>query len=260
MSYTDFIGLINQWNVLPGAYTTLSKWVTFSHVCNKSHILEVACTTGFSSRGIAELTGCSGVGIDISQPSIDQAKYNQREYLGIKKIKYLCADGYEFQTNEKFTHIIFGASLRFFPNPEKMLRKSLSLLEDGGYILSSEFFVNKRIPAHLVKRAKNIFGINITQVGYKDVMEIYEGLEIVYEDRNYLVSETDKELEHYCKSTTDRAIKRLKINDDEIYKTIFDRLYAIKKMSNLLRPYQNYNVLVLRYKKDIFPNRYVELF
>lgn len=260
MSYTDFIGLVNQWNVLPGAFTTLSKWITFSNITVKSHILEVACTTGFSSRGITELTECSGVGIDISKPSVDQAIYNQKHYLGTDRIKYLCVNGYKFQSEKKFTHIVFGASLRFFPDPRKMLKKSLSLLTDNGYVLSSEFFVNKKIPTHLVKRAKDIFGINVTQVGYKDVMKIYEGLEVIYEDRNNLIPETDEELKHYCKSTIDRAKKRLNIKNDEIYKTMFDRLFAIKEMSNLLRPYQNYNVLVLRYKKDTYPDRYIELF
>jgi SAM-dependent methyltransferase len=260
MTYTDFIGLVNQWNVLPGAFTTLSKWITFSNITAKSHILEVACTTGFSSRGITELTGCSGVGIDISKPSVDQAIYNQKHYLGTERIKYLCANGYEFQTSDKFTHIIFGAALRFFPDSKNMLLKSLSLLTDNGYILSSEFFVIKKIPSHLVKRAKDIFNIDITQVGYKDVMKIYEGLEIIYEDRNNLIPETDEELKHYCKSTIDRAVKRLRINDEKIYKIMFDRLYAIKDMSNKLRPYQNYNVLILRYKKNIYPNRYIELF
>jgi len=141
-----------------------------------------------------------------------------------------------------------------------MLEKSLLMLKNEGYILASEFFITKPIPQSLVKKAKNIFGINITRVGYKDVMKIYEGLEILYEDKNDLVPETDQELIYYCESTTDRAMKILKTDDNKIYKTIFDRLYSIKKMSNILRPYQKYNVLVLRYRKNIYPNRYVELF
>jgi hypothetical protein len=41
---------------------------------------------------------------------------------------------------------------------------------------------------------------------------------------------------------------------------MYDRLYEIKKMSNDLRPYQMYSVLVLRYRKAVYPNRFVELF
>lgn len=260
LSYTDFIGLVNQWNVLPGAYSTLSKWIQYSKIDKSSNILEVACTTGFSSREIADMTKCTGVGIDISGSSIEQAKYNLKQYSPNSKIQYIHIDGYEFEPQEKFSHIIFGAALRFFPNPEKMLRKSISMLNDGGYILSSEFYVKKPIPQTLANKAKTIFGINITQVGYKEVMKIYEGLEIIYEDKNDLTPETKEELYHYCKSTIDRAVKRLEISNNNLYSAMFNRLFAIKDMSNQLRPYQQYNVLVCRYRSLVYPNRFIELF
>ncbi len=53
LSYTDFVGFINQWNVLPGSYSTLSKWAIYSRMNKNSRLLEVACTTGFSSRELA---------------------------------------------------------------------------------------------------------------------------------------------------------------------------------------------------------------
>ena len=31
MSYTEFVGFINQWNVLPGAHDTLTKWKFFQN-------------------------------------------------------------------------------------------------------------------------------------------------------------------------------------------------------------------------------------
>ena len=50
MPYIEFVGFINQWNVLPGAYVTLSKWARFSNLTKTSKILEIACTSGFSSK------------------------------------------------------------------------------------------------------------------------------------------------------------------------------------------------------------------
>jgi len=57
LSYTDFVGFVNQWNVLPGSYSTLSKWANYSRMDKNSRLLEVACTTGFSSRELATLAG-----------------------------------------------------------------------------------------------------------------------------------------------------------------------------------------------------------
>lgn len=260
ISYTDFVGLINQWNVLPGAYVTLSKWIQFSKIDSRSKILEIACTTGFTSRELALMTGCSGLGFDISKASVHMAKYNKRKYAPKIKIEYICQDGYSFNSKDKYTHIIFGAALRFFPDPVKMLEKSLKFLVNEGFLLSCEFYTTKPIPKGLIEKAQKVFNITPTETPYKEVMKIYKGLEIIYEDRNIIIQETPEEIAHYCTSIVNRACNMLKINDKKIYRAMYYRLCEIKEVSNLLRPYQNYNVLVTRYRKSTYPNRFIELF
>lgn len=260
ISYTDFVGLINQWNVLPGSYTTLSKWQVFSEMKADSKLLEIACTTGFSSRELALRTGCSGEGIDISEKSVAMANYNHDVYAPNINFSYRVADGYGYQSSEKFSHIVVGAALGFFPDPIKMLKHCVSLLVDGGYVLASPFYVTETIPQELIKRAEGVFGITPTTVSYKEIMKHYSELEVVYEDRNDLVQETEEELAHYCSSTIGRAVKMLNVSNLDVKQAMYNRLYSIKKMSNDLRPYQRYSVLVLRYRSDVYPNRYVELF
>lgn len=260
MSYTDFVGFINQWNVLPGAYNTLSKWKVFSSLNSKSRILEIACTTGFSSREIALMSECKGIGIDISEKSIQSSIKNKEAYAPNIKINYRHASAYDFSDKKRFTHIILGSSLGFFDEPKEIIEKMPDLLREGGYILASPFYVNKKIPKKLVDRAKAVFDINITQENYKEIMSLYSDFEIAYEERNILIPETKEELEHYCLST----LKKLKgegtnLTKDE-YEESFKRLMEIKEMSNVLRSYQGYSVLVLRYRKSTYKNRCVELF
>lgn len=261
LGYTDFVGLINQWNVLPGAYTTLSKWIQFGHINENSNILQVACTTGFQSREIAALTGCKGKAFDLSEFAIKSAKFNIEEYTPNANIEYIVQDGYKFETDEKYTHVIVGGGLQFFPEPQKMKERCINFLEDGGYLLASPFYVKDSVPNELIEKAKKVFGITVTTENYKTVMSMYQDLEILYEDRNELIPETENEINDYCKSTLKRAIEILHIEEDkQAQEAIYNRLFTIKKMSNELRPYQMYSVLVLRYRKNIYPNRYVELF
>lgn len=260
LSYTDFVGFVNQWNVLPGSYSTLSKWAVYSRMDKKSRLLEVACTTGFSSRELATLTGCSGEGFDLSERSIEMASYNKEHYAPKINFSYKVADGYSYKSHGKFTHIAVGASLGFFPDPEKMVNQCTGMLEDGGYILASPFYIVRTIPKNLIKRARKVFGITPTNVSYKKIMELYNKFEIIYEDQNELIPETKDELKYYCKSTIDRACEMWGVNDKEVYRVMFDRLFEVKKMSNDLRPYQKYSVLVLRFRKSVYPNRFVELF
>lgn len=260
LSYTDFVGLINQWNVLPGSHVTLSKWAHFSGLNKNSRLLEVACTTGFSSRELALLSGCSGEGFDLSEKSIKMATYNKEQYAPQIDFSYSVADGYKYKSDKPFTHIAVGASLGFFPDPAKMLERCISILEDGGHILASPFYVTKPLPQTLVKRAQKVFDITPTGTPYKEIMKSYNKLEVIFEERNSLVQETEEELNYYCKCTIDRACKMLNITDKKVYEAMYKRLYEVKKMSNDLRPYQMYSVLVLRYRKAVYPNRFVELF
>ena len=116
------------------------------------------------------------------------------------------------------------------------------------------------MPDNLIERAQKIFQITPTSVPYKEIMKLYNKLEIIFEERNNLVQETEEELNYYCKSTIGRTCEMLKIDDADIYKAMYERLYDVKKMSNDLRPYQMYSILVLRYRKSTYPNRFVELF
>ncbi len=260
ISYTDFVGLINQWNVLPGSHTTLSKWRVYSQLDGNSRLLEIACTTGFSSRELALQSGCKCEGIDISEKSVAMANYNKERYAPSANLSYRVADGYTFASMNKFTHIVVGAALGFFPDPKKMLDHCISLLQDGGYILASPFYVVGTIPNDLIERAQTVFGITPTQVPYKEIMKHYKDLEIIYEDRNELIQETEEDLMHYCTSTINRAVDMLNVTDISIRDAMYERLYSIKKMSNDLRPYQRYCTLVLKYRSDVYPDRYVELF
>jgi len=260
ISYPDFVGLINQWNVLPGALSTISEWVVFSKMDAKSYILEVACTTGFSSRELAQLTGCSGIAYDLSNHSVHMANYNKQHFAKGININYIQADGYEFTSKKNFSHIVIGASLKFFPDPKKILANNIEMLCDEGYILASPFFTVCDIPKNKLAEAKKIFGITPTVEKYKEIMKIYKGLEIVYESRKSIFQETEEEMQHYTESTVNRACKMLGIKDNKVKTAMYNRLLNIKRMSNDLRPYQNYTVLVLRYRKNIYPNRYIELF
>lgn len=260
LAYPDFVGFINQWNVLPGSHVTLSKWINFANITAESRLMQFACTTGFQSREIAMRTGCKAKAFDLSPYAIWAAKYNVGRYAPDAKVEYFCADGHTYDSDEKFTHVAIGAGLQFFKDPQHTLKRCISFLEDGGYFLASPFYLSKELPDELVKKAQTVFGITPTTKGYKDIMSMYQDLEILYEDRNDLTPETEKELKNYCEATIKRTCDIHGILDNEIYETMYDRLYRVKEMSNLLRPYQRYSTLVLRYRECVYPNRYVELF
>ncbi len=261
LSYTDFVGFVNQWNVLPGAHTTLSKWALYSKLSQESTLLELACTSGFSSRELALYTGCLARGIDISETSVASAVFNAKTYAPQAQLSYEVANAYTYTPPAKSSHVAIGAALKFFPDANALVRRVIeTFLEDTGYFLASPFYITTPIPESLVQKARSVFGITITTESYKEIMQPYRGLEIIYQDHQDLIPETEEELAHYCESTITRATKLRNITDNSVQQALYDRLLTIKRMSNDLRPYQRYTTLVLRYRSNVYPGRYVELF
>jgi ubiquinone/menaquinone biosynthesis C-methylase UbiE len=260
LSYTDFIALINQTNVPPGSFSTLTKWRVNSGLNATSNIFEVACTTGFSLLNLVGSACCKGTGVDISELSIERAKQNAIQKKLDKRADFFCEDATAFKSREQFSHIVIGASLGFFPAPAQMIKNIFLMVSDVAYILASPFFSIHEMPTTVIQESKQVLGITPTIHNYKEIMKLYKGFDIEYEERLYSVPESEEEMQHYCHSTIERACKILTISDNAMYDILYNRLYKIKKISNRLREYQNYSVLILKYNRDSYPNRYVELF
>lgn len=260
MTYPDFVGYINQWNVLPGAYSTLNEWASFSRLGPEGRLLQLGCTTGFQARELAVLTGCSAHGLDVSALAVEAARHNASLYCPDARVTYECGDAHSFAPASPYTHVAVGAGLRFFPDPEAIIDRLPQFLIDGGSILASPFYVRLDIPQELLERGRRVFGVLPTTEGYDEVMASYTRFEIIYESRKDLAIESDEQVRNYCQSTIERAARFHQTDDRDWKNEMFERLFEIRQTSNALRPYQGYSVLVLRYRASTYPNRYVELF
>ena len=260
LSYTDFIALINQTNVPPGSYSTLTRWRINSGLNSESTLFEAACSTGFSILNLIKNSGCKGIGADISQASIQSAHKNAARMGLTHHASFFCEDATTFKSHDRFSHIVVGASFGFFQNPKAMIENLFSMVGESAYLLASPFYAVREVPAETIVRSQRILGITPTIQKYKEIMKLYRGFNVEYEDRLDSIPETQEEIQHYCHSTISRACRELQIKDEMTYEILFKRLQKIKEISNELRQYQEYSVLVLKYDREIYPHRYVELF
>ena len=142
-----------------------------------------------------------------------------------------------------------------------MLNNLTNLLEDNGQILVSPYYLKgEKLPNDLIERAKRVLGINPTNFDYYTAIKPYENFEIIYENRKNIIPETKEQMEKYSQDTINNACKINGIIDQEIIDYMYKRMYEIKDVCNELHKYFEYSVIVLRYRKDVYPNRFVELF
>lgn len=260
MTYTQFVGYINQWNVPPGSLATINEWAIFGHVNQRSKVLELACTTGFSGREMSRMTGCSVLGIDICKTSIESAKYCKEKYASDLDLHYINADACTYELTEKFSHVIIGASLGFFERPLTMLKRLSTFFWDTGYILASPYYTSIEIPKELINECQHIIGITPTMCSYETVRDLYQDFEIAYESRKVIEIESEAQMKRYTEDVINNCCKQKKITSNEVYDLLYKRLYEIKRVSNDLHKYQKYSVMVLRYFNKVYPNRFIELF
>lgn len=260
MPYTDFVALVHQWNVPPGSLSTVNEWSVFGHVDSSSTVLEVACTTGFSSRELARLTGCTACGIDISASSIETARLHAEYYGRGLKLHYHCCDASIYRPERPVTHVILGASLGFFEDPQGMLRRVRTFFDETGFLLASPYFSSGTMPESVRRDCRRVIGIEPTVTPYEQVRDFYQEYETVYESRKSIVLETEQQMKTYAADTAARACQLHQIDSGSLYQAMYNRLYEIKAVSNEIHRYQGYSVLVLRYLNSVFPHRFVEYF
>jgi SAM-dependent methyltransferase len=258
--YPDFVAMINQTNVMPGAYATLSTWALHSRMDERSTLLEVACTTGFTSRELAKLIGCRAVGFDLSPHAVALARYNHQATDPALDLQYVQADGRTFAPDRTFSHVAVGAALGFFPDPPAIADRIVKMIDDGGYVLASPFWCDHDLPAEAVTVRREMFGISSPMETRAEAIDLFRGLHVIYQADHTPIPETNDQIAHYCHSTIDRACRQSGIQDPLIRQAMIERLHAVKNATNLLRAHQRYTVLVLRYDAATYPHRYVELF
>lgn len=261
-SYSDFVAMINQTNVMPGAFATIGTWALHARMDSTSTLLDVACTTGFASRELARLTGCRALGFDLSPHAVALARYNHLTLTanGKTEVEYVQADGMTFDPGRTFSHIAVGAALGFFPDPPAMARRLVHLLEDGGHILAAPFWCDTELPDDVKAVRRDVFGITSPMETRSDALDQFRGLDVIYQADHALTPETGDQIVHYCHSTIDRACRQSAVTDPRVREAMLERLRAVKEATNRLRAHQRYTVLVLRHDAATYPHRYVELF
>ena len=131
LSYTDFISLIKEENRPSGGKKTIREIAINSFINDKSNVLEIGCTNGFSSIEINRLTNCNIVGIDINKNSIKNANEKIKvNCLDKSKIRFEygnAEDLSKFKDNT-FDLIICGNAISFINNKDKALDEIIRVL------------------------------------------------------------------------------------------------------------------------------------
>lgn len=151
MSYPDFVAFIDQENSPPGGSQTLDWWLENAGMRAESRLLDLACNTGYSSRGLARRTGCRASGIDISETAIASARAGASAARFEGKLDYRVGDVCRLPwADAEFSHVVAGCCFGFFAERELALTETARVLEPGGLLCVSTLPYVQTPPASLL--------------------------------------------------------------------------------------------------------------
>jgi cyclopropane fatty-acyl-phospholipid synthase-like methyltransferase len=135
-----------------------------SKITKGSIVLDIGCGTGRTLIYICEKYGCKGVGVDISDEMIKDAKKYLTEVnknLKNKKlnIKFIRGSGSKllniFKKGEKFTHIISEDAIFLVVNKKSLFKNLYRLLIPGGALAIADF-LSERPKKELTEKEENL--------------------------------------------------------------------------------------------------------
>lgn len=236
-SHTLHVGIFNSpKNTLSAAYQNatdylISKINKLSAINKDSVVLDVGCGTGRTIIEICSKYNCQGVGIDISDEQIKDAKDYLADLNKISKNKIKCEfirgsaseiDAY-IKGMEKFSHIISQDALLLVINKKRCLNGLYKLLKHDGALAIADFLSESTIDDKNENRLVKKFVNWDKSLSFNDYIHILNGINfqvIHQEQRNTDMIKTYKLLA--------KKIKPL-IKSENTYQDLYDRYNGIVK-------------------------------
>lgn len=141
LNYPDFVAQIGQENVPPGGAHTVDWWMAQTDIRSQDHVLDLACTTGFSGRRAHRRTQCAVTGIDLSKAAVIEAAHRAATEFPAGQFSYHACDASDLPLLDRtFSHVLAGCNFAFIQTREVALREVCRTMRTGGKILASNYF------------------------------------------------------------------------------------------------------------------------
>ena len=164
LSYTDFISLIKEENRPSGGKKTIREIAINSFINEKSKVLEIGCTNGFSSIEINKITNCNVIGIDINKNSIKNANEKIKSNdLDDSKIRFEYGDAEDLSIfdDNTFDLIICGNAISFINNKSKAFNEIIRVLKPNGFISLVPIWYREKPNMNIINKVNNELGFKI---------------------------------------------------------------------------------------------------
>lgn len=242
MSYPDLVAFMQQENTPPGGSYALDYLIENSGITSSSHLLDLACSTGYSSRYCYEKVGSSAVGIDLSSSSVKVANATSSAMDATGNLHYQVADACALPfEKESFSHVLGGCNFGFIQDRRLALSECHRVLKPTGTLCISNFFFRNPPPEHILNSVEAALGWrpepSWTYDYWKDFF-VTGGFKLGSEFTYELFAENEEVLANRVMCYLTEENPSTKVIPTHQQKNLYNHFFEIRKSLNAQKDFQ----------------------
>ncbi len=169
LSYYDFMSYLGASFYQIGGPKSTLKLARQCHIDKDSKVLDVGCGTGYNACLIAEEFGCTVVGVDISELSIEKARERAEKQGLTELVEFHVGDAYDLPFEYEGFDVVITEFVSQFLDLKQAFKEFTRVLKKGGYIGINEMYKDDEIPttpAEEIKMAEDMIS-DLTKLPFK---------------------------------------------------------------------------------------------
>lgn len=252
MNYAQLVATINETNQPSGGARTVRRIIEALSDFPINRIIDVGCTTGFSTLKFARsLPGVDVVGLDINPEAVRHARRKAAE-IGLKNASFVEASATAIPFPAKYFDVVYCNNVTaFIPDYPSAIQEYERLLSDKGVFAAVPVYYRQEPPRDVHAETERLVGAALPVLGksfwlnafHKDDLTLF--VDEDYCDHSILTDEQiEREVENYF------AQPELLMLDSDTRQALRERYLHSRKILNENDKYCGYSILMYQRNKD----------
>ena len=185
MDYNQLIGVVRETNRPPGGYQSILHIAQNTFLNEKSNVLEIGTSTGFTAIELAKLVHCKITAIDINPISIEEAKLRAKEEKVAQYIDFEKQDATKLEyPDDSFDLVFCGNVTSLISEREKALKEYLRVLKPNGVLAAIPMYYIEMPSSELLDNVRKAIKVDIIPWNKKLWFDFFvqDGFELLYSE------------------------------------------------------------------------------
>lgn len=152
LGYYDFMGYMGVPFFNIGGAASMDRLAELCHITKGTAVLDVGCGTGGNACYLANMYGCTVVGVDIAEHMVKYARKRAAELDLADRVSFKIGDAYHLESPDDTFDAVLTVFVSQFIDPARAFPEFLRVLRKGGYLGINEMYRADNVPPEALSR------------------------------------------------------------------------------------------------------------